>query len=1031
MLGEMEATQRRTSERQQKRAEEAAQAAAEAAVANAEAEKERLAKRRQTRNMGRRDVSVGKYREVDTDDDLDDEDREVRTSRKKRKVENKEMEAVEDGEDGDQIMQVVEEIEGVEGSVGGLESVKKGAQALRAEVRSYLPHVQQQRTRFLYANRHLFIPLLPSPNYFDKPTSVPTGSTCAPLPYEEVEQPKGVKAVMKEYQLKGLSFLEIARWTPEFTALKFHGTAAERIRLKQHCVTNKYDIIVTSYDQYLTENGWFKHAFTWRYVVLDEGHKIKNNETSIAMALQGLRAQFRLILSGTPLQNNLHELWALFHWLYPEGRVRRSCSAFKSVRILTKKLAIVFTEKTAQKFRDSFDLTRGLYDGQMLEDSRKLLERIMLRRLKSVVELNIPPKEEMTIYLPLTPMQRFWYSRLLMRMDRMTLDEIFANPSRGGSDGGGPQVKADPDAKVDSEEDKKDLRDIMSTNGSSFVEYEAEMREGVEYALKNKGKEWAKLMNLLMQLRKCCNHPYMMPNSEPEPFLQGDHLILNSSKMILLDKLLTHLRSEGHRTLIFSEFTGMLDILEDYMIYKEIPYSRLDGSTVPARRNLDICFFQKEDSPKEVYLISTKAGGLGINLTKADTVIFYDSNWNPQVDIQALARAHRIGQTKLVKVYRLVCEGTVEEQMLTRLQKKLYLSEKVTADLRDPNAEEEAAPNLSRDALLSIFRKGARAVARLPVNTEDFFKADIADILKHSREHQLKVDKEEDGQDLDEKELLQGVEAIKTRMWEGKKVTKGKLTDIAEEWQQVSTKRVSHKRVEKIGSHMVLKETIGNAEWEAVATFSGKGARAETKRERKKFLRQTVRKNSALFCFLLAEKVLCSLHCQIISTVMIAAWGKPTETAVTAQGRIISGAFLQAPSAAQVNYLALSIAAMAVAEAQLTRAGCCTGVRLVRKPTDCVRWFEDHPKEKAKLQEKWEQDWKAVEKLPEGGVKVDEVKLKSKGTAPATPDTHKKKRAGATPGKGKAESKVKKEKGGSKRKSIANGTVNGFTNGIN
>lgn len=195
-----------------------------------------------------------------------------------------------------------------------------------------------------------------------------------------------------------------------------------------------------------------------------------------------------------------------------------------------------------------------------------------------------------------------------------------------------------------------------------------------------------------MQLRKCCNHPYLLPNAEVEPFEVAEHIVAASSKLVLLDKLLSEIVPKGEKVLIFSGFTRMLDILEDFMQLRghkcewrqassmsclfitSTSDARLDGSTSRPRRALDIKLFQQKNSPYQCYLISARAGGLGINLTAATTVVLFDQDWNPQVDIQAISRAHRIGQTKTVQVYRLVCQDSVEEQALTRLRKKLYLS---------------------------------------------------------------------------------------------------------------------------------------------------------------------------------------------------------------------------------------------------------------------------------------------------------------------------------------------------------------------
>jgi SWI/SNF-related matrix-associated actin-dependent regulator of chromatin subfamily A member 5 len=163
-------------------------------------------------------------------------------------------------------------------------------------------------------------------------------------------------------------------------------------------------------------------------------------------------------------------------------------------------------------------------------------------------------------------------------------------------------------------------------------------------------------LNLLMQLRKACNHPYLFPDVEDKTLpLLGEHLIENSGKMIVLDRLLKKLYDEkGHRVLIFSQMTNLLDILQDYCSLRDYPHCRIDGSTDMNSREEQIEDFMSETSNKFVFLLSTRAGGLGINLTSADTVIIYDSDWNPQMDLQAMDRAHRIGQKNKVNVYRLI-----------------------------------------------------------------------------------------------------------------------------------------------------------------------------------------------------------------------------------------------------------------------------------------------------------------------------------------------------------------------------------------
>jgi len=169
-------------------------------------------------------------------------------------------------------------------------------------------------------------------------------------------------------------------------------------------------LVITTYDCYKAEQSWFKKAFVWRYVVLDEGHTVKNHASLVSKSLQGLQAEYRLILTGTPLQNNLSELWSLLHWLYPE----------------------VFGDKTSELFDSSFNLSKGNYSKDVLDASRHLLELIMLRRMKNSpgVDLNLPPKTEILLFVPLSPMQRFWYERMITKADQGLLKDIFGGVKR-------------------------------------------------------------------------------------------------------------------------------------------------------------------------------------------------------------------------------------------------------------------------------------------------------------------------------------------------------------------------------------------------------------------------------------------------------------------------------------------------------------------------------------------------------------------------------------------------------------------------
>ncbi len=215
-------------------------------------------------------------------------------------------------------------------------------------------------------------------------------------------------------------------------------------------------------------------------------------------------------------------------------------------------------------------------------------------------------------------------------------------------------------------------------------------------------------LNLLMQLRKVCNHPYLFPGIEPEgaPSM-GEHLIETSGKLIILDQLLKKLYSEKyHKILIFSQMTMVLDILEDYCNYRTYKYCRIDGSTDMNSRDEQIDTFMTPGSDKFVFLLSTRAGGLGINLTAADTVVIYDSDFNPQMDLQAMDRAHRIGQKNMVNVYRLITENTVEQKIVERQMIKLKWDSLVIQQQK--NSQKNKA--LTKEQMKQMLQYGANFI---------------------------------------------------------------------------------------------------------------------------------------------------------------------------------------------------------------------------------------------------------------------------------------------------------------------------------
>ena len=432
---------------------------------------------------------------------------------------------------------------------------------------------------------------------------------------------------------------EFRRWCPSFRTIKLHSSdAAERDRMRKTILpdVSGYDCIVTTYE--MVKSTAFNNSLKrirFRYLVIDEGHVIKNELTQISTTLRKLHYSASMLLTGTPLQNNMHELWALLNFLFP----------------------YIFPEGSSVSFDSAFNLTTSNVNDDMLKKCHYMLRPFILRRIKADVEKMVPAKEEIKVFCPLSEMQKFWYKNLLMR-ETSLLDKSMKDAGAG----------------VEIEETGK-------------TQYQA-------------------LNNLLMQLRKCCMHPFMFDGAEGSEIelTSKDELVAASGKLQILEKLLAKLKTAGNRVVLFSQFTSMLDILEDFLIKTGYKYCRLDGSTNRVQRTVDISTFNADGSPYFIFLMSTRAGGLGVNLQTADTAILYDSDWNPQADLQAMARVHRIGQKKVVHVYRMVTRGTVEERIIQRAEKKLYLDQMVN---RGSTVQADKLEKLGTDALMKMLTFGA------------------------------------------------------------------------------------------------------------------------------------------------------------------------------------------------------------------------------------------------------------------------------------------------------------------------------------
>lgn len=343
---------------------------------------------------------------------------------------------------------------------------------------------------------------------------------------------------------------ELNHWVPSFRVLRFHAQEAERTRLKLAVRDGEveFDVCVTTYEGFVAEDTWLKSR-KWTYVVLDEGHKIKNRETQIAKSVQGIGSLYRLILTGTPVQNNLVELWGLFHWLYPA----------------------VFTQSTEKMFHEAFNLTLGTYALPFLKATEKLLSKLMLRRTKDGVEgqICVPPKEELTVFIPMSEAQRFWTYRLLTKLDTPDLEGIFAGEGKGeGRVVEGVHVSEGQKTSGEGNS-RKSCAGFVIFDGLTCYPDRVEAFDEPSHAAAQsvQSVRFSHFALIACSPRFSCRcgfdepgvlipslvpSPYLLPDVEPDPYTLGQHVVASSSKLILIDKLLKTILPSGERVLIFS-----------------------------------------------------------------------------------------------------------------------------------------------------------------------------------------------------------------------------------------------------------------------------------------------------------------------------------------------------------------------------------------------------------------------------------------------------------------------------------------------
>ncbi|XP_005945689.1 lymphoid-specific helicase isoform X1 [Haplochromis burtoni] len=478
---------------------------------------------------------------------------------------------------------------------------------------------------------------------------------------------------------------EFKRFTPEVSVLLYHGSQAERTELlKQICrpqgPLSMCPVVITSFEISMIDRKLLQR-FQWKYLIVDEGHRIKNLNCRLVRELKMLPTDNKLLLTGTPLQNNLAELWSLLNFLLPE--VFDDLKSFESwfdINTLGEVDSMVVAER----------------EQNILSMLHQILTPFLLRRLKSDVTLEVPPKKEIIVYAPLTAKQEAFYTAVVNKTIAKMLGQEKTEAPVALTSSGRPKRRSrkvvdyketDTDAPYDLEKYLERVRKELEPSSHPVLDVQSPLDAQVSL----------KLQNILMLLKRCCNHPYLVEyplDPATGEFKIDEQLVQSSGKFLILDRLLPALKRRGHKVLIFSQMTSILDILMDYCYLRGFHYSRLDGSMSYAERDENMARFSK-DPEVFIFLLSTRAGGLGINLTAADTVIIFDSDWNPQADLQAQDRCHRIGQTKPVVVYRLVTANTIDQKILERASAKRKLEQMVIHKNKFKGGKAELKPNKS------------------------------------------------------------------------------------------------------------------------------------------------------------------------------------------------------------------------------------------------------------------------------------------------------------------------------------------------
>lgn len=421
---------------------------------------------------------------------------------------------------------------------------------------------------------------------------------------------------------------EIKNWTPSISVVTYFGsqfsrqTAFDYEMFPQGGNNLRCHVVIASYESMVDDAGKrILSKIPWAGLVVDEGHRLKNDKSQLYDRLLRMKFGFKVLLTGTPLQNNIRELFNLMQFLDPDKDA--------------EDLEAQYGDLTKEDIRELHDMIRPFF----------------LRRTKAEVLPFLPPMVQIIVPVSMSVLQKKLYKSILAK--NPTLIKAICKQQTG----------------------------------------------------KLKKAERHNLNNILVQLRKCLCHPFIynkdIEEQSQDPQIAHRHLVEASGKLQLLNLMLPKLRERGHRVLIFSQFLENLDIVEDFLIGLQLKYCRLDGNLTARQKQQQIDIFNAPDSPHFAFLLSTRSGGVGINLASADTVIIMDPDFNPKQDMQALSRAHRIGQKNAVLVFHMTTRGSVEEKIMEKGKKKLALDHVLIQRLEADEDEED---------LESILRHGAAAL---------------------------------------------------------------------------------------------------------------------------------------------------------------------------------------------------------------------------------------------------------------------------------------------------------------------------------